>query len=225
MKFYSKNRLVYKKIKESILNGEYKPGDRLKIEKLASIFGVSETPIREAIRVLQGEDLLKVDASKEVSVTKMNLQELKDMLMVRFELEKIATRIATENILPEDIKELDNQLNKEKNCIDLKKYKEYWKLNRKYHSVIYKKAKNNFLYKIIFELWDKTERARSVFLLVPKSIQESFTEHIEIRTALTAKDSELAVNLLKKHKERSYNELINIFKKSGELINQNIENV
>ena len=68
-------------------------------------------------------------------------------------------------------------------------------------------------FKIIFELWDKTERARSIFLLVPKSVQESYNEHTKIKDAIIEKKLELAINLLKRHKERSFTELIDLMNK------------
>jgi len=211
MRIFTKNRYVYEEIKESILNGEYKPGERLKVETLAFQFGVSETPIREALRVLQGEGLLKVETSKEISVTKMKLDELQDMLKVRFELEIIATKYAIENISPEDIDVIEEHLKKEKDCIISKDFKNYWKLNRVFHRLIYEKSNNKYLNKIIFELWDKTERARLVFLLIPQSIQKSFAQHMEILEALKIKNKELASSLMREHKLRGFSELKDLF--------------
>ena len=204
-------------LKEKILSGELKPGEKLIIRELSSSFSVSETPIREALKTLEAEGLLSLTPHVGFTVTKLKLKELKDILVIRFNLEFLATEIAVDNISNEDIERLVGRIKEMRICIRENDIPNYGRLNREFHQIIYKASNNQSLFKLIIDLWDKSERMRSIFSLAPNIIEQSLSEHVELVDILKKKDKNLAVTIMKKHKKRAFSALLKYFNKKGKL--------
>ena len=96
--YQTKNIIVFNILKEKILSGELKPGEKLIIRELSSSLAVSETPIREALKTLEAEGLLSLTPHVGFIVTKLKLKELEDILIIRYNLEFLATEIAVDKI-------------------------------------------------------------------------------------------------------------------------------
>ena len=95
--------VVFNTLREAILKGDLKPGERLMELQLAAQLGVSRTPIREAIRKLELEGLVIMIPRKGAVVAEITEKSLRDVLEVRRALEALAVRFACEKILPEEI--------------------------------------------------------------------------------------------------------------------------
>jgi len=213
--YQTKNIIVFNVLKEKILNGELKPGERLIIRELSSFLSVSETPIREALKTLEAEGLLSLTPHVGFVVTKLKLKELKDILVIRFNLEFLATEFAVDNISNEDIERLTDKTKEMNICIKGNNISNYGRLNREFHQIIYKASNNQSLYKLIIDLWNKSERMRSIFLLEPDIIEQSYNEHIQLIDILKKKDKNLAVRIMKKHRKRTFSALLEYFNKNG----------
>ena len=98
--------VVFKTLRQAILKGELKPGERLMEIQLANKLGVSRTPIREAIRKLEEEGLVIMTPRKGAVVAEITEKSLRDTLEVRRSLEKLAVRLACDRITSEGIAEL-----------------------------------------------------------------------------------------------------------------------
>ena len=98
--------VVFNTLREAILKGDLKPGERLMELQLASKLGVSRTPIREAIRMLEQEGLAVTMPRKGAEVAKMTLKDMEDVLEIREALDELAVRIACEKITDEQLKRL-----------------------------------------------------------------------------------------------------------------------
>jgi len=213
LKYQTKNSLVHDILKEKILNGEISQNERLIIKELASSLGVSETPIREAIKVLETEGLVKVNPHIGITVCGLRLKELGNILEIRLNLESLATKLAVEKSSPKIVKVLERKLEEMEKCIESKNYFKFGLLNRKFHQAIYSAADNLYLYNLILDLWDRTEGMRSIFLLIPNLIDVSQKEHIKIKEAIAKKDVVLAVKLVRIQKRRAFSALMEYFKK------------
>ena len=214
--YQTKNIIVFNILKEKILSGELKPGERLIIRKLSSSLAVSETPIREALKMLEAEGLLSLTPHVSFIVTELKLKELEDILAIRFNLEFLATEIAVDNISNEDIKRLADKAKEMNICIKENNMSNYGNLNKEFHQIIYKASNNQSLFKLIIDFWDKSERMRSVFLLEPEIIEQSYNEHIQLIDMLKKKDKNLAVTIIKKQKKRAFSALLKYFNKDNE---------
>jgi len=210
--YQTKNSLIFNILKEKIISGEIKPDERLIIRNISSGLGVSETPVREALKMLEAKGLVSLVPHIGTVVTKFNLKEIKNILIVRFNLERLATKLAVDNISNEDIYKLTTKVKKMAKCVEHKNYVDFGRLNREFHEIIYHSAKNQVLHKLIFDLWDKSERMRSIFSLIPDLMNKSHGEHIKLIEALKRKDTNFAVKLVEIQKERAFSNLLNYLK-------------
>ncbi|MCF0142328.1 MAG: GntR family transcriptional regulator, partial [Parasporobacterium sp.] len=103
--------IVFKTLREAIITGDLKPGERLMEIKLANELGVSRTPVREAIRKLELEGLVIMTARKGAEVAPINEKDLKEVLEIRKNLESLACQLSCKNSTEDDIKAL-KEINK-----------------------------------------------------------------------------------------------------------------
>jgi DNA-binding GntR family transcriptional regulator len=99
--------VVFKTLRNAIIKGEFMPGERLMEEKIAANLGVSRTPVREAIRMLELEGLVAMIPRKGAEVAKITVKDLRDALEVRMALEELSVVLACERITEEQKKILE----------------------------------------------------------------------------------------------------------------------
>lgn len=210
--FQTKSEFIYKELREKIVNGSYKPNQRVIQAEVARAFGTSEIPVREAFQLLVSEGLLKNTPHAGAVVTGLNMEELEEIYVLRRVLETLATKLAAKNIGKKDLKLLELNNKQMEKAVEKKKYKTIISLNREFHRIIYAACKNRYLYNYIFELWDLSFRIPGVFAMIPETADLSLTEHKEIFQALKNRDGTLAAELIDKHKEGLLRALRNYFK-------------
>ena len=98
--------VVFNTLREAILKGELKPGERLMELQLAERMGVSRTPIREAIRMLEQEGLAVTIPRKGAEVARMTEKDMEDVLEIRAALDELAVQLACDEITEEQVKNL-----------------------------------------------------------------------------------------------------------------------
>ena len=166
--YKSKVEIIYENIKKDIISGVYKPGDRIVISKVAKQNKVSEIPVREAIRMLETEDMVETYPHVGPVVTEIKEADVLECYLIRGILEGFAARESVDCMTDEDIENLTKIIELMKKALDNKDLVEYGILNRKFHNYINSVNPHVRLYKMINELWDKWERTRAVFVLSPK---------------------------------------------------------
>jgi DNA-binding GntR family transcriptional regulator len=199
----TKNVAVYRKLRHSILKGKLKPGQKIVMADLAKAFGLSETPVREAIRRLESDGYVHFTPHTGAIVTKIDEGELVEVYLIRIALEALATRLASPHITDKDIDFLIKKNQEIETAIQQKKYENIGGINKDFHLRIYKAAPFPRLYKMICDLWDTFERWPSVFAYVPQRAVASVEEHKNIIQALKRGDTDLADRLMKEQKERA----------------------
>ena len=199
----TKNVAVYKKLRQAILKGKLKPGQKIVMADLAKAFGLSETPVREAIRRLESDGYVHFTPHTGAIVTKIDEDELVEVYLIRIALEALATRLASPHITDKDIDFLNKKNHEIEVAIQQKKYENIGGINKDFHLRIYKAAPFPRLYKMICDLWDTFERWPSVFAYVPQRAVASVEEHKNIIQALKMGDTDLADRLMKEQKERA----------------------
>ncbi len=102
--------VVYSKLREMILSSKLQPGEWLRQEQLASLFGVSRTPVREALRMLSQEHLVEFVPNYGVRVVPLSWEEFEELYAMRIGLEGLAARLAAERATPSDVDELQQLL-------------------------------------------------------------------------------------------------------------------
>ncbi len=208
MRYMTKNDLVYNLIKEKILDGEYIIGSQLVIRDLAEEFNVSETPVREAIKRLEVEGLIKITPHVGIMVSVPSLNEMKEILDVRLILEQRATELFTEKLSDDSLKELEDILNDMKVAEKEEDVNNYSLFDKKFHDTIYKYCGNKILYELILNLWARSEKTRSVFRISKERMKISLEEHVKLLDTIKKGSKKAAVEILKSHKEQSFKILL-----------------
>src|ERR1700749_1029611 len=101
---------VYKRVREAILEGEIAPGTAMSQVALADELGVSRTPLREALRMLQSEGLVDAQANRRVTVTPISASALEELVVMRVALETEPVRLSVSRLAPEQIAALEGRL-------------------------------------------------------------------------------------------------------------------
>jgi DNA-binding GntR family transcriptional regulator len=212
----TKNVAVYEKLRQDIVQGKLKPGQKIVMRDLAKEFGLSETPVREAIRRLQSDGYVHFTPHLGALVSKIDESELAGIYLIRIALEGLATRLAAPHITAGDIDFLTAKNNEMERAIERRRYENLGGLNRDFHMRIYRAVPFERLYKMIDDLWGAFERTQSVFSYVPERAVASVEEHRRIIEALKAGDVDRADQLMQAQKERTMEALQRYLAQSDE---------
>lgn len=191
--------MVCEYLTNSILNFHLKPGDPINELSLIKQLGVSRSPIREAIRRLEGERLIERVNRKGVSVKKITLKELQEIFSVRGALEGLAAQQAINNMTEGDLINLGNLFNKMEQALKEKNAKSYVKLNFEFHRKFVKAANNETLENIIKSLGMRYFWLVMATYAIVSTMEDSQREHKAIMEAFRKRDALLAVGEVKNH--------------------------
>lgn len=188
-------------IRDSILKGKLKPGERLMEVDVANSLGISRTPLREAFLQLESEGFVKVIPRKGAIVAETSPEDAEETYQIKGALEGLAAKLAAEKISKDKIDELV-KLNERMRKISQSKQKDYsnfLELNSTFHKIINESSGNHKLVKMIKNLRHQTFRYNFIFLSLISHLKESVVEHDKIIDALKKRNSELAKKLVEQH--------------------------
>ncbi|MBN9694216.1 MAG: GntR family transcriptional regulator [Zoogloea sp.] len=186
-------------IEERIVTGMYPPGTRLDEQELAESFGVSRTPIREALIQLASIGLVEIRPRRGATVPEMAPDRLCEMFEVMAELEAMCGRLAARRILPGEQSRL---LEAHQACEAARAAGDpdlYYQLNEVFHRVIYDASHNGFLAEQAAALHRRLRPFRRLQLRVRNRMNTSFSEHAAIVDAILGGDSDTAGSMLRAH--------------------------
>lgn len=185
--------IIYKKIRSDIITGRKKPGERLSIDRLKEKFGTSVTPVRDALQMLNQEDLVTIKPRSGYYVALVSLKELNDMLELRKILELAAVERAAERITSEQIARLEKAHAGYTNDED-ETYSRYTEENKTFHCLIAEASGNHELTKQITLLHDRLAR----FTIIVRSGKYMIDIHGRLIDRLKAHDVPGAKKTLEK---------------------------
>ena len=191
-------------LRKAIMSQEFKKGEELSIEKVASSLGISATPVREAYQILASEGLIKLRPNKGAIVIGMNEKWVRDHFGVRAVLEAEAARLTALHAF--DISPIEQIMVKSGNLIENGDYSSYADLNQAFHLAIWNLCGNEKLKSMVSNLWNGLSLGARV--TVEEYARVSITEHIEIFHRIEEKDGEGAYNLMYKHIYRSMESML-----------------
>jgi DNA-binding GntR family transcriptional regulator len=193
--------VVFHTLREAILKGELKPGERLMELQLASKLGVSRTPIREAIRMLELEGLAVTMPRKGAEVAKMTEKDMEDVLQIRKALDELAVGLACDNMGEGELKDLFAALKNFEESTRSGDVKQIAQADVEFHDAIYQAADNPKLVNMLNNLREQMYRYRVEYLKNESVYPRLVQEHQEIYEGLRRKDKETVVEIVSHHVE------------------------
>lgn len=191
--------VVFQTLREAILRGELKPGERLMELQLAAQLGVSRTPIREAIRMLEQEGLAVTMPRKGAEVAKMTLKGMEDVLEIREALDILACQLACERITDELLVTLEEKKKAFEVSLQTKDVKVIADADISFHDVIYEATGNPKLIALLSNLREQIYRYRVEYLKAVESYPILIKEHDDIYQALVKHDCKDATLAIREH--------------------------
>ena len=203
--FPRKSDLAYARVRELILSGALAPGSRLDQAGLAATLGLSTTPLREALRRLNEQGLVQLDAHRDARVAPLDAAEARDLLELRRSVDPLAAGLAAERRTAADIAELRDSL---AGLASLPSDPSPAQLqsHRRFHAAIYRASHNALLVETLEGLWDKSDRYRRHALELERTEEERqrrAEEHRLLVEAVLDRDAETATGLMRQHVESS----------------------
>ena len=188
--YTSKKELIVDALQEEILTGQLRPGEVLRQDELAARFGVSITPVREALRELGARGLLDHEAHRGVKVAEATMDGHEELAEIRAMLEGYAARLATPWLADADLAALDALNGRMEAIIGTADAGEYRQLNYDFHMLVYEACGNALLIPLIRQTWAAYEW--TTLMVIPSRMEGAVEEHRAIADALRRRDPEAA---------------------------------
>jgi DNA-binding GntR family transcriptional regulator len=191
---------IARSLKDDILSGALAPGLQIRQELVAERFGVSRVPVREALRQLEAEGLIKSELHRGAFVSKISLDEAEEMLDIRIGLESRALKLALPNITLGDIAKAKKILG----AYDRSEDPQVWRdLNFAFHMTLYEPCNRPRLIKMIEDVVLEHYRHLRTYVSTAVGRVDPQLEHHALLQACAAKDSPRALRLLEIHIEHT----------------------
>lgn len=192
---------AYALILEAIDSHIYTPGDRLVESELAERFGVSRTPIREALQRLETQNLLTRDG-RSLIVASLDHTQLAELYVVRGELEGLAARLAARHATPEEVRVLQDMLAEDHKLVG--NPEALSRANRRFHKQIHLASHNRFLVRQLDLVHRSMALLATTSLAVEGRIAGTLEEHSRIVDAIAGADGDAAYAALRDHISKAY---------------------
>lgn len=192
---------AYALILEAIDSHVYKPGDRLVESDLAERFGVSRTPIREALQRLETQSLLTRDG-RSLIVASLDHTQMAELYVVRGELEGLAARLAASHATPEEVRVLRDMLEDDRKLIG--DPAALSRANKRFHKQIHLASHNRFLVRQLDLVHRSMALLATTSLAVEGRGEDALAEHEAIVTAIESKDGDAANLALRNHISKAF---------------------
>lgn len=204
------SELVYRRLKDQIISGDLAPGSRLIELSIAADFGVSRTPVREALKRLAAENLVLADPARGMIVHAPDAAEIEDVFVVREALDGLAARLAAHRITPSELSRLRLIVDTMRQAIESDRREQIVLANQRFHDVIYSAAGNAMLARVASDLRDFVRRFSTLPFASPDRVEHVLAEHEAILAALEAHSPEAAQTASNGHLEAAREYLVRL---------------
>ncbi len=188
---------ILETIRDAILKGSLKPGERVSEPELAERFGISRTPIREAFRQLESEGYLQVIPRKGAVVASLSERDIEEFYAIKILLEGFAAKMAAEKMTAKDIEKLESINERLAQIAKDGDVKNFFRVHNEFHEVFIKAAGNEKLYEMINQLVMRFKRLRLASLSQPGRMEVSVEEHRNMIAAFKEHDGDRADSLVR----------------------------
>jgi len=189
---------VYRTLKERIVFLDYEPGQALREKELMKEFGVSRTPVREALIRLEAEGLVRIFPNQGTMVSDVSFQNLKDVLEIRYFLVRLTAQLAAARITRDELNLMKGHIERMKSEKDPKVL---MRLDSEMHDLINKATKNEMLVKMLGSLRDQAVRIWTFSPSDDQYLNNMAEEFEQLVEALDRRDEEACATILEQHSQ------------------------
>ena len=194
---------VLAELRRAIVSGELKPGEQVLQDALAERFGVSRVPLREALKILEGEGQVIYRPHRGYFVAELDLDDLREVYRIRDVLETEAVTTAVEHITEAELADVELALQEVERAADSGDLVAMAESNRRFHFGLMEAAHMPRLSRLVRILWDATDVYRSVYYSEGGHRSAVIDEHRAVLEAVKAGDADRACAVLREHRERA----------------------
>ncbi|MDF2519520.1 MAG: transcriptional regulator, GntR family [Clostridia bacterium] len=194
--------IVFETIRNAIISGDLKPGERLMEVQVAERLGVSRTPVREAIRKLELEGLVIMLPRKGAFVADLSVKDLTEVMEIRAALEGLAAGLASIRIDDAEIEELEVAAHEFHKAIE-ENVEELIQRDVEFHEAMFRASRNERLIQLNSNLREQVQRFRELYHKKVNKSKETAREHYEIVEAISERDVKKAERLARNHIENA----------------------
>ena len=191
--------VVFNTLRQAILTGELKPGERLMEIHLANKLGVSRTPIREAIRKLELEGLVTMIPRRGAEVAQITEKSMNDVLEVRRAMDALCVELACDRITPEELQDLKKACDTFEAAVKTDDIKQIAQADVAFHDIIYAATDNRRLIQLLNNLREQMYRYRIEYLKKKECYPQLLEEHQTIIDSIESRDKDRATQITGQH--------------------------
>jgi DNA-binding GntR family transcriptional regulator len=197
-------------LRQAIVERQLRPGDRIRQEEVAQRLGVSVIPVREALKVLEGEGQVTYQPRQGYAVAQLNLADLAEVYRLRELLEAEAVRAALPHLADADVDEIAAEFEAVTAALAAGRLSEAMAANRRAHFRLFETARMPVLLRHVRMLWDSTQAYRALYYNEAARQRAVDREHGEILAALRARNAERVLALLDAHRRHALGALAEV---------------
>jgi len=205
---------VYNVLREAILKGELMIGEKITEMEIADELSVSRTPVREAFRMLEQEELINIIPQQGVFIAGIETKkEIDDIFQVRTELEGLAAYLAAQNITDKQKQMLRDYVEELEDHIEHNDYRGCIRVDVAFHRIIKEASNNKWLEKFLDNLFEQATRFRRSSFSREGRMQEFLAEHRELGEAVINGDADLAREMAEEHIKAAWQSILTVFER------------
>jgi DNA-binding GntR family transcriptional regulator len=200
----TKGEAAYGYLRDAITSGLLKPGEHIVLRKIAAELGISEVPVRDAIKMLEGDGLVVIRPHAGAVVSDLARDDIVQLFDARIGIEAYAARLAATSRTDEDLGALRDLIDGMDGCIATEDYAEYGRLNREFNRRLAHASANHTLIEIIDRLEAQTDRAPALFVWDPPRALISNKEHRQIVDSMLRRDADAVEREVRAHRTAGF---------------------
>ncbi len=205
---------VLRAVRQLIATGHLEPGQQVVQDSLAAQLGVSRVPLREALKVLEGEGQVVYSPHRGYFVADLSVDDLTEVYRIRALLEEEALNVGIPLMTDEDVDYILELKAAVETVAESGDVSEISAANRKFHFAMFELSNMPRLVRLIKNLWDATDAYRSVYMANPSNLHQMSLEHDEMFDALVARDIARVVAMQATHRENSVTAVSRVISRS-----------
>jgi len=194
---------AYAVLREAIVTNALKPGTRLRADDLAKKLGVSKTPVREALRMLQAEDLITMQPGNALTVKSISEEQLIEIYYTREALEGMAARLAAENagqIELAKLRAIQDEMKTPSAAGNVRKFRD---LSGEFQLAVFRAARNDTIYRLLKHLQEQIRQYGGTTLTRPGRAKEVISYSKALVGAIEKRDGDAAEKIARENRRRT----------------------